>query len=77
MTIFPRILDLLRGRGAGRVLLTGGGIIPEPDARALEKMGVGRLFGPGTPLAELAAYIRTEVAARRAAGGMGRPRDPA
>jgi methylmalonyl-CoA mutase C-terminal domain/subunit len=64
MTVFPRILALLRERGADRILLTGGGILPPEDVEALQKMGVGRLFGPGTPLADLAAYIREAVAAR-------------
>jgi methylmalonyl-CoA mutase C-terminal domain/subunit len=66
MTLFPRVLRLLADRGAAHVLLTGGGIIPPADARALEAMGVGRLFGPGTPTRDLAAYIRDEVAQRRA-----------
>lgn len=39
------------------VLLTGGGIIPEDDMEALRKLGVGRLFAPGTPTGEIASYI--------------------
>ena len=66
MTLFPRVLELLRAQGAGDVLLTGGGIIPDDDARKLQEMGVGRLFGPGTPLAALVQYVRDEVTARRA-----------
>jgi methylmalonyl-CoA mutase C-terminal domain/subunit len=58
MTLFPRVLELLRESGAGDVLLTGGGIIPEEDRKALEEEGVGRLFGPGTPTGEAVAYIR-------------------
>jgi methylmalonyl-CoA mutase C-terminal domain/subunit len=58
MTLFPRVLELLREEGADRVLLTGGGIIPEEDMEALEEAGVGRLFGPGTPTAEAIEYIR-------------------
>ena len=69
MTIFPRVLKLLRKRGAEHVLLTGGGIIPDGDRAALEAMGVGRLFGPGTSSAEYVEYIRAEVARRRAAAG--------
>ena len=65
MTIFPKVLELLRARRAERILLTGGGIIPPDDARTLEKMGAGRLFGPGTPLGALVAYIREAVAGRR------------
>jgi methylmalonyl-CoA mutase C-terminal domain/subunit len=67
MTIFPRVLEELRSRGLEHVLLTGGGIIPAEDMEALGGMGVGRLFVPGTPMEEFVEYIRTEVAARRAA----------
>jgi len=67
MTIFPRVLELLRAEGmAERVLLTGGGILPDKDLVALREMGVGELFGPGTPLTEVTAYIAAEVARRRA-----------
>lgn len=65
MTLFPRVLELLKERGGAQILLTGGGIIPEADVEALRALGVGRLFGPGTPLADLTAYIREEVALRR------------
>ena len=65
MTIFPRLLELLRERGAEDIVVTGGGIIPAADVQTLEGMGVGKLFGPGTPLADLAGWIRTEVAKRR------------
>jgi len=58
MTLFPRVKELLDEAGAGHVLLTGGGIIPDDDARALEGLGVGRLFGPGTPTRVAIAYIR-------------------
>jgi len=65
MAIFPRVLELMRARGLQRVLLTGGGIIPPEDAAALERLGVGRLFGPGTPMEALGDYIREEVGRRR------------
>ncbi len=65
-TIFPRVLELLRESGLGHVLLTGGGVIPDGDREALRAQGVGMLFGPGTPTAELIDYIRKEVARRRA-----------
>jgi methylmalonyl-CoA mutase, C-terminal domain len=67
MTLFPRVLTLLREKGAGHILLTGGGIIPKGDMQELGAMGVGTLFGPGTPTPEIISYIETEVAARRAA----------
>jgi methylmalonyl-CoA mutase C-terminal domain/subunit len=59
MTLFPRVAALLREAGRSDVLVTGGGIIPKEDVEALEKQGVGRLFGPGTPTGELIAYIRS------------------
>jgi methylmalonyl-CoA mutase, C-terminal domain len=59
MTLFPKVLELLRDEGAEHVLLTGGGIIPEEDMRALEELGVGRLFGPGTTTSAAVEYIRT------------------
>jgi methylmalonyl-CoA mutase C-terminal domain/subunit len=58
MTLFPRVRELLEEEGARDVLLTGGGIIPEADMEALREVGVGRLFGPGTPTTEAAGYIR-------------------
>ncbi len=67
MTIFPRVLELLKKSGVEDILLTGGGIIPKEDVEELSKMGVGRLFGPGTALEDLARYIREEVERRRAA----------
>ncbi|MHC4339153.1 MAG: cobalamin B12-binding domain-containing protein [Planctomycetota bacterium] len=67
MTLFPRVLELLKEEGLDHILLTGGGIIPMSDQEELRGLGVGRLFGPGTPTCELAEYIEEEVARRRAA----------
>lgn len=58
MTLFPKVLELMRARGLEDVLLTGGGIIPEEDMEKLEQMGVGRLFGPGTNTQDIVEYIR-------------------
>jgi methylmalonyl-CoA mutase C-terminal domain/subunit len=58
MTLFPRVKALLDEAGADHVLLTGGGIIPEEDALALEARGIGRLFGPGTSTTDAIAYVR-------------------
>jgi methylmalonyl-CoA mutase, C-terminal domain len=66
MTLFPRVLELLREEGADHMLLTGGGIIPEEDMEALREKGVGRLFGPGTPSGEAVSYIREWFARERA-----------
>ena len=52
MTIFPKILELLSNEGVNDILLTGGGIIPQKDMDELEKIGTGKLFGPGTPVRE-------------------------
>jgi methylmalonyl-CoA mutase C-terminal domain/subunit len=65
MTLFPRILEELRKRGLGHVLLTGGGIMPPEDIQELKAQGVGDLFEPGTPMEEFVRSIRTEVARRR------------
>ena len=59
MTLFPRVVELLREAGRGDVLVTGGGIIPKDDMEMLERRGVGRLFGPGTTTPELVTYIRS------------------
>jgi len=64
MTLFPRILELLRAEGRGDILVTGGGIIPREDMDALQAMGTGRLFGPGTPTSDLVEYIRSWFAER-------------
>jgi methylmalonyl-CoA mutase C-terminal domain/subunit len=69
MTLFPQVRRLLEEAGAGHMLLTGGGIIPKEDMDALTAQGVGKLFGPGSRLADLATYIRTEVDRRRSAAG--------
>lgn len=64
-TVFPKVLQLMRDKGLNDVLLTGGGIIPEDDIHALTGQGVGKLFAPGAPTSEIAAYIREWVAANR------------
>jgi len=58
MTLFPRVLQLLREAGREDVLLTGGGIIPQEDMDRLRAQGVGLLFGPGTSTADLVHYIQ-------------------
>lgn len=59
MTLFPRVLDLLKAEGREDILITGGGILPKEDMDALQAMGTGKLFGPGTPTADLIEYIRS------------------
>lgn len=57
MTIFPRVVKLMREKGMDDTLLLGGGIIPPEEIEELEKNGVGRLFGPGTPVSEPIRFI--------------------
>ncbi|MDE2752941.1 MAG: cobalamin B12-binding domain-containing protein [Gemmatimonadota bacterium] len=64
MTLFPRVRELLDAEGLGHILLTGGGIIPREDANSLSKLGVGRIFGPGTTTGKAVAYIRDWFAER-------------
>jgi len=65
MTVFPRIINLMKEKGMNDVLLTGGGIIPEEDRLSLENMGVGKLFPPGTASTEIATYISKWVIENR------------
>jgi methylmalonyl-CoA mutase, C-terminal domain len=58
MHLFPEVMKLMRARGIGDRLLTGGGIIPPEDMGTLAGMGVGRLFGPGASTQDIAHYIR-------------------
>jgi len=60
MTIFPEVLRLLKEKGAGDILVIGGGIIPKEDMAALQQMGCGRLFGPGTPTQEIIDYLKQQ-----------------
>lgn len=66
MTVFPKLMDLMKQKGMNDVLLTGGGIIPEEDMQQLNQMGVGRLFAPGAPTSEIADYITGWVKEHRA-----------
>jgi methylmalonyl-CoA mutase C-terminal domain/subunit len=65
MTVFPKVMDLLKQKGMNDVLVTGGGIIPEEDMKSLNEIGVGKLFPPGTPTAEIADYISKWVQENR------------
>jgi len=61
MTIFPNVLKLMEEKGLNDILLVGGGIIPKKDIEELENLGMGKLFGPGTPVNETIAYINKWV----------------
>jgi methylmalonyl-CoA mutase C-terminal domain/subunit len=64
-TIFHNVLDLMKDSGLDNVLLVGGGIIPKKDMETLEKLGVGKLFGPGTPVQTTIDYITDWVESNR------------
>jgi methylmalonyl-CoA mutase, C-terminal domain len=65
MTVFPKVISLLKEKGMNDVLVTGGGIIPEDDMKSLNDMGVGKLFPPGTTTGEIAGYIKDWVEKNR------------
>ncbi len=64
-TVFPKIIALMKEKQLDDVLLTGGGIIPDDDMKNLNELGVGKLFSPGTPTAEIANYIKEWVKVNR------------
>jgi methylmalonyl-CoA mutase C-terminal domain/subunit len=61
MTVFPKIIALMKEKKMDDVLLTGGGIIPDDDMKTLNDSGVGKLFAPGTPTTEITSYIKNWV----------------
>jgi methylmalonyl-CoA mutase C-terminal domain/subunit len=65
LTVFPKIMDLMKQHEMNDVLLTGGGIIPDDDMMQLNQQGVGKLFAPGTPTQQIAEYIREWVQTHR------------
>lgn len=65
MTVFPKVISLMKEKGLNDVLLTGGGIIPEEDMKHLSDMGVGKLFAPGAATHEIATYITDWVKENR------------
>ncbi len=65
MTVFPKVIGLMKEKGLNDVLLTGGGIIPDDDMKALKDMGVGELFAPGTSTTDIANYIKDWVKINR------------
>ena len=61
MTIFPKVLSLLRNQNLENILLFGGGVIPPDDARELESMGVGKIFPPGSTIPGIADYLKSTL----------------
>ena len=58
MTLFPRVIELLKEQDAGDIIVFGGGIIPDDDIKALKQQGVAELFTPGTPLQDIVAWLK-------------------
>lgn len=65
MTVFPKVIHLMKEKNMQDVLLTGGGIIPEDDMQQLNQLGVGKLFPPGTATTDIASYIKDWVKENR------------
>lgn len=61
---FPRVVDVLKEKGLGDVMVVGGGIIPVEDYDFLKKSGVKAIFGPGTPTTDIVGFIKGNVRAR-------------
>lgn len=64
MTLFPRVVELLRQRGAEDIVVFGGGIVPQEDIPVLEERGLAAIFTPGTSLAEIVAWVDENIPER-------------
>ncbi|HET6771150.1 MAG TPA: cobalamin B12-binding domain-containing protein [Actinomycetota bacterium] len=67
MTLFPRVVDLLRQRGAGEIVVFAGGIIPKEDIPVLKEKGIEEIFTPGAPTPAIVAWLRQRLEGRKAA----------
>ncbi|HJZ10085.1 MAG: cobalamin B12-binding domain-containing protein [Trebonia sp.] len=67
MTLFAKLLELLKEQGADDIVVFGGGIIPEADITELTAMGVSKIFTPGAPTTDIVAWVNAELGPRRAA----------
>ena len=65
MTIFPKVVNMLKEQGETNILVTGGGIIPKEDMKKLKSLGVGKLFGPGSSVKESLTYIEDWIKANK------------
>ena len=66
LTLFPAVLDELRRRGGGDIVVFGGGIVPEPDVPTLSAAGVAQVFTPGASTQDIIAWVRAHVSPRSA-----------
>lgn len=71
MTLYPRVVELLREQGGGDILVFGGGIIPETDIEPLKQAGLAEIFTPGTSMQKIVEWVRENVE-----GGAARPETP-
>lgn len=62
--LFRSVMELLKGHGADDIRVIGGGIIPEADVRKLKAMGIGEVFGPGSPLETIVEWVGSNVKSR-------------
>ena len=61
LTLFPRVMEELRNRGLGEMLVFGGGVIPDADARTLKAQGVTEVFGPGSSLKGISSWLEAQL----------------
>jgi methylmalonyl-CoA mutase, C-terminal domain len=61
--LFPKVMDLLKGKGVKELLVLGGGVIPEEDIPGLKKVGIAEIFGPGTSTDTIVNYVKEHVKA--------------
>jgi methylmalonyl-CoA mutase C-terminal domain/subunit len=66
MTLFPRVVQLLREQGAGDVLVFGGGIVPREDIPKLKSQGIEEIFTPGAPTSRIVEWLRGELGRKKA-----------
>ena len=66
MTLFPKVVQMLRERGASDIVVFGGGIIPDADIPELEKLGVAKVFTPGATTQSIVEWVRAHVATQNA-----------
>ena len=62
--LFPRVVEILKAKGANDIVVCGGGIIPDENIKKLKKAGIKELFTPGTPLAEIVKWVEEKVSPR-------------
>ncbi len=68
LTLFPKVMEELRARDMGDVLIFGGGVIPDSDAAVLKEQGVSAIFGPGSSLKAIAEWLEITLDARENVG---------